>query len=75
MDKNVTVQYDSAKLGSLKEDIKKKDEELLKEICNATANNNIEQYNYLKQLQLQCAAELRLIKHIEDEFKDEFFIC
>lgn len=75
MDKNVTVQYDSAKLGSLKEDIKKKDEELLKEICNATANNNIEQYNYLKQLQLQCAAELRLIKHIEDGFKDEFFIC
>lgn len=56
--------------------IEEKNEELLKEIAQALSNNDYESYNYLKSLQLQCKAELRLLKHLDstDDNKD-FIIC
>ena len=60
----------------LKTMIEEKNEELLKEIAQALSNTNYTSYNYLKSLQLQCEAELRLLKHLDstDDSKD-FIIC
>ena len=60
----------------LKTMIEEKNEELLKEIAQALSNNDYKSYNYLKSLQLQCKAELRLLKHLDstDDNKD-FIIC
>lgn len=67
--------YDKEKMEDLKKKIEEKLEELNKEINKALGSNDRETYNHLKQLQLQCTAELRLIKHIEDGFKEVFLIC
>lgn len=66
---------DAVKLNKLKKNIEEKQDELFKEIAVALGNNDTDTYNHLKQLQLQCAAELRLIKHIESCMTDEFLIC
>ena len=60
----------------LKTMIEEKNDELLKEIAHALSNTDYTSYNYLKSLQLQCKAELRLLKHLDstDDNKD-FIIC
>lgn len=68
-------EYSVKKMNKLKEEISNKNNELIKEINQALSNDDNATYEHLKQLQLQCAAELRLIKHIENEFKDDFIIC
>ena len=68
-------EYDVDKLNKIKEDIEAKEQELFNEINNALGSKDYEAYNHLKQLQLQCTAELRLIKHIEDDMQGEFMIC
>jgi len=68
-------EYDADKLEELKNRISEREKELFDEINNALGNKDEEQYRYLKQLQLQCTAELRLIKYIENCFKGDFMIC
>lgn len=63
------------KLAKLKESIEKEEEKLFLLISKALENNDEATHNYLKQKQLQCVAELRLIKHIENNFTEEFMIC
>lgn len=69
-------EYDVEKLNKVKEEITKKNDELLSEISGALANNDRNTYDYLKTLQLQCEAQLRLIRFIESDFKDDkYIIC
>ena len=66
----------SEKLKNLKELIEAKNDELLKEIAHALSKNDMASYEYLKSLQLQCQAELRLINHINsDDDNKNFVIC
>lgn len=67
--------YDIKKLNKLKKEITDKQDELFKEISVALGNGDNDTYNCLKQLQLQCSAELRLISHIENGMKGDFMIC
>jgi hypothetical protein len=60
----------------LKTMIEEKNDELLKEIAHALSNNDYKSYNYLKSLQLQCKAEIRLLKHLDStDDNKEFIIC
>ena len=69
-------EYDVEKLNKVKEDITRKNDELLSEISGALANNDTNTYDYLKTLQLQCEAQLRLIRLLESDFKDDkYIIC
>lgn len=68
-------QYDSNKLQALKEEILEKNNEFKRDINHALAFGDREKYNELKQLQLQCEAEMRLIDYIEDGLKGYFTIC
>lgn len=68
-------QYDSNKLQALKAEIMQKNDELKGDINYALAFGNREEYNELKQLQLQCEAEIRLIDYIENELRGDFTIC
>lgn len=69
-------EYDVEKLNKVKEDITRKNDELLSEISGALANNDRNTYDYLKTLKLQCEAQLRLIRFIESDFKDDkYIIC
>jgi len=68
-------EYDADKLEELKKRIEEKEQELFNEINNALGNRDEESYRYLKELQLQCTAELRLIKHIENGLDGDFVIC
>lgn len=66
-------EYDVEKLNKVKEEITEKNKELLSEISGALANNDRNTYDYLKTLQLQCEAQLRLI---ESDFEDsKYIIC
>ena len=67
--------YDAEKLSELKKEISEKCDELLNEMNKAISDNDGSAYISLKQRELQCQAELRLIKHIENGFKDKFLIC
>lgn len=69
-------EYDVEKLNKVKEDITRKNDELLSEISGAPANNDRNTYDYLKTLQLQCEAQLRLIRLLESDFEDsKYIIC
>lgn len=75
---NLTVaegRFDEEKMSKLKQHIIDKRNELLKEINQSLANNHTSEYNYLKSLELQCSAELRLISHIENGMNGTFLIC
>ena len=75
---NLTVadgRFDEEKMSKLKERIIKKRDELLVEINQSLANGYTSEYDYLKSLELQCSAELRLINHIENGMNDDFIIC
>lgn len=63
------------KLNELKCKIKEKEELLFGQISKALADGDTSTYNRLKQMQLQCEAELRLIAYIENGMEGEFFIC
>lgn len=67
--------FDEEKMSELKQRIIDKRNELLKEINQSLANGYSSEYNYLKSLELQCSAELRLINHIENGMNDTFIIC
>lgn len=71
----VMSQYDVAKMEELQVEIQEKENQLFKEISDALARGDNITYLHLKQMQIQCSAELRLIKHIKDGFKDNFVIC
>lgn len=69
-------EYDVEKLNSVKAEITKKNEELLSEIALALGNDDTSTYEHLKGLQLQCTAQLRFIKLLESNFKDDkYIIC
>lgn len=69
-------EYEADKMEELKKRIEEKRDELLAEINHVLGNNDNNTYQHLKSLQLQCDAELRLIKHIETNFEDKnFIIC
>lgn len=60
----------------LKEMIEAKSTELTKEIAHALSNNDNSSYEYLKSLQLQCQAEIRVINHLaSDADNKSFIIC
>ncbi|MBO5389527.1 MAG: hypothetical protein J6A59_15640 [Lachnospiraceae bacterium] len=59
----------------VEKEIRDKNDELIKEINNALTNKDELAYNYLKSLQLQCAAEIRLINYIKNGCKGDFIIC
>lgn len=70
------VKYDADRLSIVKENIKKKNDELLDAINKALAYNDNSTYNHLKQLQLQCQAQLRFITLLENNFEDDnYIIC
>lgn len=65
-----------SKLNELKILIEARNEQLLKEENHALAVGDNNSYNYLKQMQLQCVAELRLIEHIKfGDDNSKFMIC
>ena len=69
-------EYDVEKLNKVKEEITEKNKELLSEISGALAINDRNTYDYLKTLQLQCEAQLRLIRLLESDFEDsKYIIC
>ena len=74
MSKN-TKTYDIDKLNDLKRAIKERETELFSEINVALGNNDTEAYTHLKQEQLQCTAELRLIRYLENGLEGDFTIC
>lgn len=74
MSKNIK-EYDAKKLDELRCKIEEKEELLFKQISKALADGDDTMYNHLKQMQLQCKAELRLIEHIKNGMIGEFFIC
>ena len=74
MSKNIK-EYDAKKLDELRCKIEEKEELLFKQISKALADGDDTMYNHLKQMQLQCKAELRLIAYIENGMEGEFFIC
>ena len=67
-------EYKKKELMKLKDYIEKEEEKLLFRISEAFSNGDESTYNSLKQRQLQCTAELRLIQHIENNFKGDFMI-
>lgn len=68
-------EYKKKELMKLKADIEKEEEKLFFRISEALSNDDESTYNTLKQRQLQCTAELRLIQHIENNFTGDFMIC
>lgn len=68
--------YNSADLQRVKSDIIEKNNELLADIANATGIGDLARYNELKQLQLQCSAQLRFIELLENNFMtSNYIIC
>lgn len=68
---------DSKKLEELKSSIEKRSAELLEQIGHAQGIGDESTYRYLKNLEVQCSAQLRLIRHIESDFNDtdRYIIC
>lgn len=63
------------KLNELRETIERKNKQFLDAENKALLNKDIAAYDSLKQKRLQCEAELRLIKFIENDFEGDFVIC
>ena len=63
------------KLNELRETIERKNKQFLDSENKALLNKDIATYDSLKQKRLQCEAELRLIKFIENDFEGDFVIC
>ena len=70
------MQLDEIRLEELYNKIRNKQYELIKEIYKASEDGLPEsEIEHLKSLQLQCAAEVRLLKYIKNEMKGDFVIC
>ena len=70
------MQLDEIKLEELYNKIRSKQNELLKEIHKALEDGLAEsEIEHLKSLQLQCAAEVRLLKYLKNDMKGDFVIC
>jgi hypothetical protein len=70
------MEISNNKLDNLEKNIREKDDELLKEMNDAVSNGQDDFANELKQLHLQCTAQLRLINHIKNNLEDEdYIIC
>lgn len=69
-----TLVVDVEKLNQLKSKIEEQEDRILAQISEALKNDDESTFNVLKQRQLQCTAELRLIQHIENNFKGDFMI-
>ena len=70
-----TLAVDIEKLNQLKSKIEEKEDRILAQISEALKNDDESTFNHLKQLQLQCTAQLRLIKYIEKGLDGEYTIC
>ena len=70
---SITITPDE--LTELRNKIEERHKIICADIAMALGNGNTESYNNLKQLQVQCEAQLRLIKHITGESKGNYFIC
>lgn len=71
-----TYNIEAKQLNELEEQIRNKENELLKEIQTALLNDKQDVYEHLKGLQLQCRAQIRLINHIKTGLTDEkYIIC
>ena len=69
-------EYDVEKLNKVKEEITKENDKLVNQIALALGNNDMASYEHLKQLQLQCTAQLRFIELLENDFEDDkYIIC
>lgn len=69
-------EYDVEKLNKVKEEITKENDKLFNQIALALGNNDMDSYEHLKKLQLQCTAQLRFIELLENDFEDDkYIIC
>lgn len=64
-------------IANLRKVIEKKQKQLFDDMAHMTGLGDTNSYNYLKQLQLQCSAELRLLYYLEHNQGnlDKFVIC
>lgn len=69
-----TQNNNNEKLSELKNKIDKERTELLKQMLDADSRKDTDNYEYLEKCKLQCDAEIRLINHITNGFKDEFIM-
>jgi hypothetical protein len=65
----------NTELQELKARIEKRKNEVQYQMNTAVLQGRSSDADSLKQQELQCQAELRLIKHIENDYKDKFIIC
>lgn len=70
---NITITPDE--LAELRNKIEERHKVICDDIAKALGNGNKDSYNHLKTLQLQCEAQIRLIKYITGELKGSYFIC
>lgn len=70
---NITITQEE--LTELRNKIENRNKIICDNIAKALGNGDTESYNNLKQLQMQCEAQIRLIKYITGESKDNYFIC
>ena len=68
------VKYDADELNELEYKIRKRRDEIIKEMNSAIKNRQMTHLDNLEKQKLQCDAEIRLINHIENNFEGEFVI-
>ena len=68
------VKYDADELNELEYKIRKRRDEIIKEMNSAIKNRQMTHSDNLEKQKLQCDAEIRLINHIENNFEGEFVI-
>lgn len=73
--KSITIP--AHELSGLRRVIKTKEAQLFDELAKASAENDMSAYSHLKQLQLQCSAELRLLYYLENNQgnPESFMVC
>jgi hypothetical protein len=65
----------NTELQELKARIEKRKHDVQYQMNMAMLQGRNTEAESLKHQELQCQAELRLIKHIENDYKDDFIIC
>ena len=68
------VKYDADELNELEYKIRKRRDEIIKEMNSDIKNRQMTHLDNLEKQKLQCDAEIRLINHIENNFEGEFVI-
>lgn len=71
------IKVSAREVANLRRVIEKKQKQLFDEMARMTGLGDTDSFNYLKQLQLQCSAELRLLYYLEHNQGnlDKFMIC